>query len=287
MSKDKYAKGVVSILGLSTVLACGAAEEAGQYEVYTEGANSPSASAGPLPPPGAEVQESGVLVFEHAYSDTGRFSIYEHRGGLLQAAVTGSSQDSPDRGADAIWDETFTGIFKKLAPDLEVPDALAALDMRLADYRQSIDASSLERSPLAEPGHSTAVEKSYQWFLDNVCKTFNGSSWQYIPWGCWYSGPVQYVETSVGYNNHQYSDQVNDRVYALNDSTDTTNLWICKKPGHSWCSSSVQLPPNGGWGWMHWYVPPFTNDYYGTMNTQLGYQGALGITIHRAIPLIK
>lgn len=287
MSQNKQAKSVISILGLSTVLACGAAEGDGPYEAYPEGAESSSPSAEPVPPPEAEVHESGRLVFEHAYSETGRFTIYEHRNGLLQAAVTGSRQDSPDLGADAIWNDTFTGIFEKLSPNTDIPDVLAALDVRLVDYREGIAASTPERPPLPEPDTSRTVAKSYQWFETNVCKTFNTSSdWKYKPWGCWYSGPVQRIETSVGYNNHAFSDRANDRVYALNDSIDTTNLWICKKPPNSWCSSSVQINPNGGWGWMHWFVPPFTNSYYGTMNTQLGYQGALGITIHYAEPII-
>lgn len=273
---------VVGILALSSAVACVATED--DSGAHTADGMAPAAGAEPFGANG-QASEPGVLVYEHAYSETGRFAVYEHTGGILQAVVTGSESDSNELGATAIWKETFAEVVRTLSPEVEAPDVLKPLDARLSDYRRTVASLTPNGAPPLPLVSSPVVEKSYQWFLDNVCRKFVvSSSWEHLPWGCWYSGPVHYLTTSVGYNNHPFAHQNSDRVYALNDSSHTTWVYICEDGG-SWCSGNIQLNP-GYWGWMYWTVPPFTNDYYGVILTS-GGSGALGITIHYAVPIIK
>ena len=227
---------------------------------------------------------AGGVVFEHAYSETGRFMVLEYDDGMLGYIVTGKTGlDDADRGVQAMQEPSVVETFTALTPGQEVPERLLALNDRIVEL-QAQRKSASELQPLVPellaPAQDMLQEKSYSSFLNNVCKEFPTSSWySYFPWGCWYSGPTYNLFTDFGYNSHYYSSSLPDRIYVQNDGPVVGIVGV---------TSNFHLKEGyyttiGAWNWgaAAWFTPPnWRGVIWGDEDEE--DNTALGITIHYA-----
>ncbi len=282
ISKSRFC---VPCVLLTFAVACGSAgsdrveeQEAGQSSLEPVTAS-----------PSDVVSPEGHILWEKAFAETGKLTIYESDSGALFQSLTwdnaqASAAVDHEAAARATGEESLRGAFAALWPETSVPGLIDELDSRIAQQRMNLleDATLLGLSaPEEAPGEF--VPKSYQSFLDNVCTDhWPGSTWKWVAWGCWYQGPVSSRTTSTGYNNHSNNWAQPDRIYAQNDASTTARVRVCEV-GSS-CSSYGTLSA-GYWGYFYWYTPLYTNNWYGQIYLTSG-SGALGITIHYPVEVI-
>jgi hypothetical protein len=227
------------------------------------------------------------VIFEHAFSETGRFRVYESEGGGgiqpgdLHLSVTARADDELARQLMTRNPSTDlpVDVFAALSPDTQVPAELRVLSERAARQKAAelkaanlppfgdgalVDASDHDH---ADPG--ALVEKSSSFFWNTVC-----------PDQGWYTSAQCHYETDEGlgkfricvhdweasdncppgvaydhgYNEHWQSTSLPDRLYAWNETHSDTRVFI-RLVGTSDSSSSFSLLP-GYWGHGYWWYYP-------------------------------
>lgn len=241
--------------------------------------------AGDEPPSGspepAGQEVLGAVVYEHAYSETGRLTVFESELGLLYFGVTGKDGvDQPNLTGDAT---SLRETFQLLSPGRPVPSEVLELSRRLDAQEPLADAHELPgRAGAASPvevsavtSESELVPKSLTHFNNVVCQPHSG--WLHVE--CMYFGQ-RTVFGSYGYNDSIGAREgFLDRAYGKNDGTVTATLTICDRTNRC-LTPGVQLSPGGYWGYGNWAVATGTDNWRARIRMNSDAAGSLGLTRH-------
>jgi hypothetical protein len=216
------------------------------------------------------------IVYEVAFSDTGRLSVVRGQDGVLSVNVTGAiGADDDAVGARAIGKSTLEEVYLALMPnEADVPAPLASLSKEFKAQQDEALALAAGRAseqlPTVEQQAARGVAKD---FWSQACQTFVESGVTWVPLECRLNScnavslPC-YAETSWALMG------TNDRSYAWN-ATNYSAYHGTTGPGGS------HVVPRYTWQWG-WWGGSYSNanawvshDFLATNSA-----GQMGITVH-------
>jgi hypothetical protein len=192
----------------------------------------------------ADEASAMLVVFEDAYSDTGRLIVVADADGRLAVKVHGMiGRDDHIVGGQAMNQPTLAETYRVLHPDaLELPSRVLALS-------EELEAQRAELPTEAETSDVAAVQDKDFW--SQACITFaEGFTFRWIPRYC----DLQNTNATMRTN---YTVGPQDRNFVWNESANQPTLRLQRITGTFY--SAVHTQPPWSWGWYDWAVTTTTN----------------------------
>jgi hypothetical protein len=220
------------------------------------------------------------FLFMDPHTSGPRLDVFALGDGSVSVSVGGPIGSQTDDLLFANAD-SLSELYQRMHPEVtSVPEELLELERELAPElellaaQRAADAAAGEERPPA-----LTIEKSRSSFLSTTCKTFGGSTTEYVPVSCKYNANTTGLWVGTPSNI-----TAGDRTYGWNDVGGSAMLcWSTPSGGTTaWC---IGLPQY----WWNWHTLYSGGPYYASLisNTYPMISGPRGLTHHDQRSIVR